>query len=216
MIVGLVPVKRLGLAKSRLRELLADADAVDLASAMLADVVAALVAVPGLARVAVVTEDPEAARVAESLGARALLRDDDGLVPSLDGAAAVLASEGATGVLVVLGDVAGARPEELTALLDALEALGGRGAVLAPSRDGGTAALLRAPWDVLASAFGPDSAARHRALARAGGVPWRELALPSLSLDLDSPEDLDAFLATDKGGERTRSVLERIGWTPRA
>jgi 2-phospho-L-lactate guanylyltransferase len=208
-IAALVPVKRLDAAKSRLRPLAGEAGA-DLARAMLEDVLEAVAGVDSIAEAAVVTGDPEVARVARAAGATALVEPDEGLNPSLDAAARRL---GADALLVVLGDVAGARAEDLAALVGALDALGGRGVVLAPSSDGGSAALLRAPHDIIPSAFGPDSAARHRAAARAAGVPFRELKLPSLAVDLDCPEDVAAFLAgasASRGGRRTRALLERL------
>ena len=213
MIAALVPVIRLGEGKSRMRATL-DRDAIaELSTAMLEDVVAALRAVPALASVAVVTDDPAVARVAADAGARALMREEEGLNPSLDAAAAQLAAEGTSALLVVLGDIAGAIPDDFGTLLDTLQDLGGRGVVLAPSRDGGTSALLRAPHDAIPSAFGLQSAARHRELARAAGLPYRELALPSLAVDLDSTEDFTPFLQTAKGGERTRALLHRLGWS---
>jgi 2-phospho-L-lactate guanylyltransferase len=211
MIAALVPVKRLDAAKSRLRPALDAEGCAELAAAMLADLVEALRAVPELGAVAVVTEDPEAARVAERGGAQALLRRDQGLNESLDAAAAGLVADGASALLVVLGDVAGARSDDLRALLGALAALGGRGVVLAPSDDGGTSALLRSPPDAIPSAFGAGSAARHRSLARAGGVAFRELALPSLRLDVDRAEDLAAFLRGPGAGPRTRALLKARG-----
>ena len=174
---------------------------------MLEDVLEALAGVPAIAERAVVTGDPEVARVAKAAGATALLEPEDGLNPSLEAAARRLRADA---LLVVLGDVAGARAEDLGALVSALEELGGRGAVLAPSSDGGTAALLRAPDDAIPNAFGPDSAARHRAAAADAGVPFRELELPSLAVDLDSPEDVAAFLAAPGAGRRTRALLERL------
>jgi 2-phospho-L-lactate guanylyltransferase len=205
-IAALVPVKQLDAAKSRLRPLAGDAGA-ELARAMLEDVLDALAEVPRITQRAVVTGDPAVARIAEAAGASALIEPDVGLNPSLDAAAQRLDADA---LLVVLGDVAGARANDLDALLDALEELGGGGVVLAPSSDGGTAALLRAPCDAIATAFGPDSAARHRAAAHAAGVPLRELKLPSLTVDLDSPEDVDAFLAAPGAGRRTRALLERL------
>jgi 2-phospho-L-lactate guanylyltransferase len=212
MIAGLVPVKRLGVGKSRLRPPFDPEKSAALAAAMLEDVLEALAGVPALGARAVVTSDPAVARVATGAGARVIEHPDDGLSPAVDAGSAALAAAGATAVLVVLGDVAGATARDLAELPAALAALGGRGVVLAPSRDGGTSALLRAPHDLIPSAFGAESAARHRALARAGGVPLRELALPSLAVDVDEVEDLDAFLALPGGGRRTRALLARLGW----
>jgi 2-phospho-L-lactate guanylyltransferase len=210
MRAALVPVKRLHAAKSRLLPLLGRAALERLTLAMLEDVLAALRAAPDLDRVAVVTEDPAVAEAARAAGAEALLRRDAGLNPSLDAAAAVLAAEGARALLVVLGDVPGIAPGDVARLFAELAGLGGRGAVIAPARDGGTAALLRAPHDVIPSRFGPLSAAAHRALAREAGVPLAELALPDLALDLDRPEDVVEFLRAGRGGPRTRHALGEL------
>jgi 2-phospho-L-lactate guanylyltransferase len=211
MIAALVPVKRLELGKSRLRSRFARADIERLSLAMLGDVLTALLSVPALDPVAVVTEDSRVARAAQSEGARALEFVDDGLNPSLERAAASLEAGDGTGLLVLLGDVAGARSSELLALLDALEELGGRGVVLAPSLDGGTSALLRAPHDVIPAAFGPSSAARHRELAKRAGVPYRELVLPSLAIDIDLPDDLNRFAREPGAGVRTAALLRELG-----
>jgi 2-phospho-L-lactate guanylyltransferase len=112
---------------------------------------------------------------------------------------------------VVLGDVAGASGAELARLFAALEEQGGAGAVLAPARDGGTAALLRRPPGAIPSCFGADSAKAHREAAERAGATFRELALPSLAIDLDRADDLRALLASDAAAPRTRALLARLG-----
>jgi 2-phospho-L-lactate guanylyltransferase len=204
VIAGLVPVKALSRAKSRLAPSVGRATAAQLQLAMLADVVAALRGVPALARVAVVTPDVEVAKAAEACGAEVFLRADPGLNPAVEGAAAELAADG---VLVVLGDVCCARSDELAQLVAALEA---PGVVLAPSRDGGTSALLRMPRDVIAAGFGPDSARVHRERARRAGVHLRELALPSLAIDVDDADSLAAVRASGAAGPHTRALLALI------
>jgi 2-phospho-L-lactate guanylyltransferase len=209
--LALVPVKRLGAAKSRLRGVLGER-ADELTLAMLADVLDALVASPQLTRVVVVTPDEAVAQVARASGASARVAEDAGLNEGLAAATSELAARGEA-VLVVLGDVAGATPRETAALFAALAQLGGRGVVLAPSRDGGTAALLRAPHGVMGTRFGAGSAAAHRALASEAGTPLRELALSALAIDLDRPEDLAALLASDSAAApRTRALLARLGY----
>lgn len=212
MIAAVVPVKASGAAKSRLQPRLGADGTRRLTLAMLEDVLAALAEVEELERVAVVTPDPEVAAAARAVDAEALLRDDPGLNPALEAAAQLLAPNPEDGVLVVLGDVAGARSEDLSALLAAAPR---PGVALAPALDGGTAALLRVPRDVIPAAFGPDSGKRHRELAAAAGVPCRELALPSLGLDLDYFEDVEAFLERGGGGPRTRRLLGELLGNPR-
>ena len=212
MSAALVPVKRLGAGKSRLLGSLRR-DAIErLTLAMLGDILEALTRVSQVDRIAVVTPDRVVGAAAEAAGAEALVRSDPGLNPSLDAAGAELARRGATRLLVVLGDVAGAEAADLAALFDALDGLGWRGVVLAPSRDGGTSALLRAPHDLVPNHFGKESAAAHRDLARSRGVPYSELPLPSLAIDLDRVEDVEALLRAGPGAERTRALLRELGF----
>ena len=204
---AVVPVKTLAETKSRLSPYLGRGGVERLAVAMLGDVLEALLRSQGLDRVAVVTPDANVARAAIDAGAEALLRDDPGLNAAIDAAAGELAAGEHDALLVVLGDVAGIETSDIDALLDAAPAIG---VALAPSSDGGTAALLRSPADVIGSAFGADSAKRHRELAEAAGVPYLEIPLESLSLDLDEPEDLDRFLAREGAGLRTRELLREL------
>jgi 2-phospho-L-lactate guanylyltransferase len=201
--IALVPVKSLAASKSRLLPHLGPTSARRLSTAMLADVLEALLAVPTLSRVAVVTPDGEVAMAARAAGAEALRLPVAGLNPSIDAAARELTGPDDT-LLVLLGDVAGARVTDLCALLEETPA---RGVALAPSSDGGTAALVRRPHDVIPAGFGPESAKRHRELAENAGVPCISFPLPSLVLDLDEPEDLERFLETSEGGSHTRALL---------
>lgn len=214
MPAAVVPVKSLAAGKSRLAAALGRARAGALALAMLEDLLAALARVPGLDAIAVVTPDAGVAEAAERAGARALRGDDPGLDAALARAARELGPACADGLLVVLGDVAGARPGELARLLEALAAGPAPRAALAASLDGGTAALARRPPDAFPSCFGPDSARRHREAAARAGVPLVELALPSLALDLDDEADLRAFLAGPGDGPRTRGLLASFGLAP--
>jgi 2-phospho-L-lactate guanylyltransferase len=206
VIAALVPVKALAASKSRLaggdrREIEA------LSLAMLGDVVEALRRVPELARVAVVTPDAAVADAARAAGADALLRADPGLNPAIEAASRELAPGAGDGVLVVLGDVAAVDPRDVSRLIRATPR---PGVGLAPSRDGGTSALLRIPRGAIPARFGPDSAKRHRSEAERAGVPYVELSLPSLAIDVDVADDARAILACDTLGPRTRAALLRL------
>ena len=204
MIAAVVPVKALAESKSRLFPERARRDVEELSLAMMGDVIACLRAVSDIARVVVVTPDPGVASAAQTQGAEALLRPDPGLNQAIEAASAAVAGPG-DAVLVVLGDVAAADPAEVAQLVAAAPA---RGVALAPSRDGGTSALLRCPPDVIPARFGRDSAKRHREAAASAGAPLVELALPSLAIDVDLSEDARAILAQPTLGARTRSLLE--------
>jgi len=207
MIAAVVPVKAVDASKSRLR---ADFDAEDvrlLATAMLRDVLDALAAVPAIARVVVATPDAAVARIARDSGAEAWVRDDPGLNAAVESATAWLAAEGADGVLVMLGDVAGARPEEIARLIASLD---GNGVALAPSRDGGSSVLLRVPHDAVAAGFGPESAKVHRERALTAGVRFVECALSSLAIDVDRREDLELLIASEAPAKHTRAAWREI------
>ncbi len=214
MIPAVVPVATLRGTKSRLRPHLGDDATARLTLAMLGDVLEALIAVPDLSPVAVVTPDADVARAARAQGALALHRPDAGLNPAVEGAVRELATDPARGALVMLGDVPGARPEEIAQLLRALDGCAGPGVALAPAGDGGTAALLRVPTDAIPARFGLESAKAHREAAAQAGVVFREVRLASMALDIDEIEDLEAFERLAAGGTRTRAVLTSIAQNP--
>lgn len=218
MTIALIPVKRLEQSKSRLLPELPDARRQALTLAMLEDLIEALRGSGRVDRIAVTTPDPIVAERAARAGAEVLLRPEPGLNAALDDAARRLAPAADEALLVVLGDVAGALPADLACLVDVAHASSApaRGVWLAPSNDGGTSALLLRPVGAIPFCFGPESARRHREAARAAGIAYHELPLPSLAIDLDQPEDLARFLASAGGGPRTRALLGTGRGTGRA
>ena len=87
-----------------------------------------------------------------------------------------------------------ARADDVDAILAA--APPAPSAVLVPSHEGtGTNAMLLRPPGAIAPRLGPDSLARHLALADRRGVLVRRLERPRLALDIDTPRDLAALIA---------------------
>jgi 2-phospho-L-lactate/phosphoenolpyruvate guanylyltransferase len=212
MTTALIPVKRLEDSKSRLLSRLPDAKRQALTLAMLEDLLDALSRTAGIRRMAVTTPDPVVAKRAEAAGAEVLMRPEPGLNAALEEGRARLFPEleGAPWkgeLLFVLGDVAGALPEDFERLLDAAQQSSAPGVWLAPSSDGGTSALLHKPAGIIPCVFGRDSAKRHAEAAAKAKVAYHEIKLASLAIDLDQPEDLDVFLTTVGGGARTRALL---------
>lgn len=60
---------------------------------------------------------------------------------------------------------------------------------IAPSRDGGTNALMLQPPQAIPFAFGRDSFLRHQRLAAQAGIPVHVVQSDSLLFDIDLPED---------------------------
>jgi 2-phospho-L-lactate guanylyltransferase len=204
VIAAVVPVKALAESKSRLFPERPRGDVEALSLAMMGDVIACLRAVTLIDRVVVVTPDVDVAERAVADGAEVMLRAEPGLNPAIEAASAEIAGP-QDGVLVVLGDVAAADPGEIGRLLAEAPVTG---VALAPSRDGGTSALLRRPPNVIPACFGRDSAKRHREAAASAGAPLALLVLPSLAIDVDLSEDALAILARPTLGARTRALLE--------
>ena len=87
---------------------------------------------------------------------------------------------------MLTADLPLARPEDLAAILAA--APPARSAVLVPSHDGtGTNAMLLRPPRAIAPRLGPDSLARHLALAARRGARVARLERPRIALDIDTP-----------------------------
>jgi 2-phospho-L-lactate guanylyltransferase len=230
---AILPVKRFPLAKQRLGESIADSLRLDLARAMVGDVLAALRDCPAIDTTIVVTCEPSVSAAARYLGATVVddTAEDGQSAAAQLGIARALADRFER-VVCVPGDCPTLDPGELTDLLSAggsgedvgLQArgphtrAGGRQAsnvVIVPDRHGsGTNGLLLAPPDALSPSFGPDSRARHELLAGEAGASWRIERPPSLLLDIDTGEDL-AVLRKRLAGERvraprTRAVLGRL------
>ena len=208
MTIALIPVKRLEESKSRLLPQLPDARRQALTLAMLEDLIDSLSQTTGIDRIAITTPDPVVAEHASRAGAEILMREEPGLNAALEDGRARLKPGDGEGFMIVLGDVAGALPSDFEKMIEAGKQSENPGVWLAPSSDGGTSALLQLPPSAIPCCFGRESAQRHQAAAETAGVAYHEIHLDSLSIDLDQPEDLEAFLKANSGGPRTRALLE--------
>ncbi len=216
--IAILPVKSFGAAKQRLSGLLGRGSRHALARAMFADVLSALRHVPALDEVAVVTRDQSADWAARA--ERVLVLPDP--AEAGQSAAALIGvrhaiSQGFDRALLVPGDAPLLDPAELTALLTPQSA-DERGVAIVPDRHGtGTNALLLSPPDAFEPSFGPESYARHVAAAEAAGISHWVADLPSLTLDVDTPEDLAEVarrLESRRGlAPQTRGTLTQLDRT---
>ena len=206
---AILPVKRFAQAKQRLGASVGDPLRLELARAMVADVLLALAQTESIERTIVVTREDSVAVAARRQGAVVVDDAAEGGQSAAVGLGVRRAlAEGIERVLCIPGDCPALDPAELETLLQGTE----RGVVIVPDRHGiGTNGLLLAPPDAIAPSFGPGSCERHRALALAVGVSWRLEEPPSLLLDIDTGADLAALRRRLAGGgaraSRTRAVL---------
>jgi len=190
---AILPVKSFARAKQRLGEAVDGSDRERLAAAMVADVLAALAAVPQIDDVIVVTAEPLAAEAAERAGA-AVVDDPDEAGQSAAACRGidVALARGAQRALLVPGDCPAVDAGEVATLLG--RATGEPSVVIVPDRHGtGTNALLIIPPSAVAPSFGTGSFARHAARAHAAGATVKVCTVPSLGLDVDTPDDLAAM-----------------------
>jgi 2-phospho-L-lactate guanylyltransferase len=192
---AVLPVKTFRLAKQRLAGILAAHEREELAGAMAEDVLRVLAASPDLAGILLVSGDPQARRLAARHGARLLLDEEDrGHTAASSLGARTLAQEGAAGMVQVPADIPLVTREDIGALL-AVQG-GAPSIALAPARDErGTNAVACSPADVMPLCFGGDSFIAHLGRARAHGIEPQIVRRPGLALDIDTPDDLAAFLA---------------------
>lgn len=208
MDAGLLPVKALGRAKSRLAPDFDDSQRRDVAEALLEDAFALCASVDFL-RWWVVSDDEQVLSRAADAGFGTVSDPGSGLNAAIAAGMKEALAAGAQSLTVVPCDVPLAYKGDLVDLLDTGAT---SDVVLVPSGDdGGTNALFLSPPDLIEPAFGPGSLQRHIALAEKERYRCSILSLPRLALDVDTPADVDAFLA--KAGEfggRSAELLRKL------
>lgn len=189
---AIVPVKPLRRGKSRLAEVLTQEERKDLNCNLLTHTVDTLAAIPDIEHVLVVSRDPEALALAREHGARTVQENGaSGLNIALAKATIVAKNYTTRGVLIVPADLPLITPEDVRAILERVK--DPPVVVVAPDqRREGTNALLICPVGLIDYNFGPKSFERHCELAVQAGARLEICELPSLALDVDLPEDLDA------------------------
>ena len=192
---ALVPVKDLQHAKQRLAGVLRARERHALFRAMLEDVLSVLSRCQGLAGVVLVTRDPEARVLAARYGARVLEEEHNrGHTAASSFGARALAEEGASGMVQLPADIPLLTPQDIDALLQAHASA--PAVTLAPSRDRqGSNAVACSPPDVLPLRFGDNSYFPHLDRAKALGIEPGVVHRSGLALDVDTVDDLLAFLA---------------------
>lgn len=208
MQVCVIPVKEFTNAKERLSGLLSPAERERLALAMYQDVLDAVLPTAPWSRILVISTNRTALDIAERRGVAVFEEPDQrGQSASVERAAQLTLQRGGTALLSLPIDVPLITAADVEALWRQFQGLqrahppNARLAVMTPSRDAlGTNALLRCPPDNLPCRFGHDSLTKHLAEAAAHGVTCQLYENPRLALDIDTPEDLTAFLSYRRMG----------------
>jgi 2-phospho-L-lactate/phosphoenolpyruvate guanylyltransferase len=186
-VAALIPVKPLDKALMRLAGLLDARVRHDLQAAMLTDILVCCRRVLQIECTIVVTSDLEAAEIATAHGAKVVA--DHSPPKGINAAVSRGLETLSRPALVLMADLAGARPSDIEFVL--ANALPSPGATLVRSLDRtGTNVMLLSPPGVIEPHLGPGSLRRHLDQAERQGVAVRVLDRPALSLDVDTPADL--------------------------
>ena len=207
----LIPCKPLAEGKSRLGTLLSGKERVSLCRQFLLDTLALACAVTEPGDIRVVSSDPEAVRLAADFGVRGA-DDPDGdlnsaLVRTVERIVLPDSPDERRNLLILPIDLVLATPPKLTRVLACTGDL-----VLTPDRAGrGTNLLRMAVRNARAFRFryGEDSASRHLAEARLLGLHAQVLRDPELELDVDTPADHAAWLASGAAGNSPMLPVSR-------
>jgi 2-phospho-L-lactate/phosphoenolpyruvate guanylyltransferase len=188
---AIVPVKPLRRGKSRLAEVLSQAERTELNRRLLIHTIDTLTTIPEIEHVLVISRDQAALAIARDHGARTVQETG---APKLNTAlmrATIVAKNYATrGVLIVPADLPFLTAEDVGTLLSYTK--DPPVVVVAPDRHReGTNALLVCPIGIIDYEFGPGSFQRHCERAKEAGARLEICELPSLSLDMDLPEDFE-------------------------
>ena len=188
---AIVPVKPLQRGKSRLAGALSADERTHLNQVLLEHTLKTLNQLDEVEQVLVVSSDPQALTIARAHGARTVREDGaPHLNTALTRATVVTKVYATSSVLILPADLPLLSGADLQALIQ--QSTPPPAVVIAPDRHKkGTNALLISPAGLIEYDFGPNSFERHCERARNAGARLEIVDLPSLSLDLDLPEDLE-------------------------
>jgi 2-phospho-L-lactate guanylyltransferase len=184
---AIVPVKRFSQAKQRLAKALSPQARQELCREMLGDVLEAIAESSEITETIVVTREWDLPVVEVPWTGISDKRRTTHSKAATLGVERALA-EGAECVAMLPGDCPLLDPAELDGALR--RAKPGRVAIVPDRHGSGTTALILSPPDAIEPAFGPGSRERHEKLARGFGHEVAIERLYSLSLDVDTYEDL--------------------------
>ena len=189
----IVPHRGLEQAKTRLAVVLDPAQRAALAEWLLRHVLDAAVATEH--EVVVISPDASLGAVAAASGAQLAVQHGLGLNAGLAQARDEALREGVEVLAVLHGDLPDLAPADVTALLAAVRGPGRAVAIAPDAAARGTNGLALAPPDAIGFQFGRDSFAAHLAAAGGSGTRLSVVERPGLAFDVDTPQDLAAWLA---------------------
>ena len=203
-----IPVKLLLRSKMRLSEVLKPQERQTLTLSMLEDVFRAVTKSSLVHQTVLVSSDSKVQEYAGVLGATYLMEERRGLNRAVEQAISWCVQNNAKSVLVLPGDIPLITPDDVNQIVN----LGSEetSIVIASSRNGGTNALLQKPPNLIPLHFGQASFSKHISEASNKGIAAKIYRSQNVTMDIDSPEDLENLLKIEAQTASHR-FLKRIG-----
>lgn len=197
----LIPVKDTKNAKSRLDEILTQAQRSTLALSMLEDVLSSVTRVRGINEIRVITKDNEAKKVARKFHVKVLVeKRNSGQSHAVSSVLSSRSIKKFQRVLLLPADIPVIKPSDIQKVLRAQKA--NPSLVFVPAHDGrGTNAILVSPPDIFLPQYGNDSFKPHVQRAKKSGISYKILKLASIALDVDNKRDFELLKKKCRGGK---------------
>lgn len=177
----IVPVKGIATGKSRLGDVMTDAEREALVERLIARTLDITTTIPGVS-VAVVTPDPRVIEFARQRGAETVLQSGAGLNAGLNEA---IGPGEPRRIIIVPADLPDLGGDDIEAHISA-DAIG-----ISPDERRSGTNMLSLPYpDAIGFRFGPGSFSAHLSEAVQNDIPVSEIIRPGICFDLDTIDDL--------------------------
>jgi len=205
----IVPIKPFAEGKSRLAGRLSPSRRSSLSKQLFRHVITQALAAPELTGILVVSRD---ATVLDDLQAPHLYliaETGNDLNRAIQQGREEALQRGADAILVLPADLPYLQSQDITTLYQ--RSVANEGALIVPSDDNGTNALLLRPPQAIDFAFGQNSFLHHCRAAQMANLPVTVIDTPHLSFDVDLPPDL-AQLSTEQAYQSYVSASSPQAW----
>lgn len=206
----IIPVKDMRRSKQRLSNILTKAQRKTLTHAMLFDVLQCVTKVKEIHKVALVTKDKNAQKLARYFGAKIIKeKKNKGHTHAVAYALNHSLVSQYNRVLLLPADIPTINKSELKKILQAQNTF--PFILFVPARNKrGTNAILISPPDIFLPEYGDDSFKPHLRRAEESGISYKILKLASIALDVDNKKDFELLKKKCRKG-KTNEWLKKEG-----